>query len=105
MLKSYIAKKSFGMLFDAGASEFKMLFASPQSLPSDFNWRLYWDMLRSNSIKTIGIDQTISIFYVLRPELKPAMHPHTRFLGLFEIRSVHAILQIINDTILIDWPS
>ncbi|MCC6962907.1 MAG: hypothetical protein IT585_06615 [candidate division Zixibacteria bacterium] len=92
MLKSYLSRKNFLSIFEGGSTEFRFMFSTPVELPADFNWRTHWETLRSNAIPTIGMDKAISAFYVFRPDLKPSLSPHARFLSTVRNASVHAIL-------------
>ena len=92
MLKAFIVKSSPLLLFKGMPIELQVLFACPDSLPRDFNRRPYDIDLRSFKYETKGLDECISLFYVLLPEHKQELYSHFQLLSRYRNASVHSAL-------------
>src|SRR3989339_1363431 len=76
MLKAFIVKNNPLLLFKGLPIELQVLFTCPDSLPRDFNWRLFDIDLRSFKYETKELNECISAFYVLLPEHKQELNPY-----------------------------
>lgn len=92
MLKAFIVKSNPLLLFRGMPIELQVLFACPDSLPSDFNWRPYDIDLRSFKYATKELDESISLFYVLLPEYKQELYSYFQLLSRYRNASVHSAL-------------
>jgi hypothetical protein len=92
MLKTLIVKHSPILLFIDFPIELQVLFASPESLPKDFNWRLLDIELRSFKYKTKELDECIALLYVLLPEHKQELRSYFQLLARHRNASIHSVL-------------
>ncbi|MDO8747801.1 MAG: hypothetical protein Q7J72_01645 [Candidatus Omnitrophota bacterium] len=92
MLKAFIVKNNPLLLFKGLPIELQVLFTCPDSLPRDFNWRLFDIDLRSFKYETKELNECISAFYVLLPEHKQELNPYMQLLSRYRNASVHSAL-------------
>jgi hypothetical protein len=92
MLKAFIVKNNPLLLFKGLPIELQVLFACPDSLTKDFNWRPYDIDLRSFKYETKELNECISLFYVLLPEHKQELNPYMILLSRYRNVSVHSAL-------------
>jgi hypothetical protein len=92
MLKLLIANANPLLVFRELPQELRVLFAAPQSLPADFNWRLHDIDLRAFTHKTIELEECIGLFYILAPQHRQLLQPYFRLLSRCRNCSIHAAL-------------
>jgi hypothetical protein len=92
MLKTFILSNSFTVLFKDIPLELRLLLTSPSNIPGSFRWRKYDIDLKSFSYKTLELEEVISCFFILRPDLKQQFKSHLRFLSKYRNASIHLAL-------------
>jgi hypothetical protein len=92
MLKTFILSNSFIVIFKDIPLELRLLLTSPSNIPESFKWRKYDIDLKSFSYKTLELEEIISCFFILRPDLKQQFKSHLRFLSKYRNASIHLAL-------------
>lgn len=92
MLKTLIVKHNPILLFTGLPDGIQVLFSCPESLPKDFNWRIFDIELRSFKYGTKELDECIGLFYTLMPEHKQELSAHFKLLSRIRNASVHSVL-------------
>ncbi len=92
MLKALLAKHNPLFVFKALPTELQLMFVCPESLPKEFNWRIFDIELRSFKYEMKELDECIPIFYVVFPEHKQELSAHFKLLARIRNASVHSIL-------------
>lgn len=92
ILKAFIIKKNPILVFEGLPIELQALFACPEALPKDFNWRAFDVDLRSSKYKTKELDSCISLFNMFKPEYRQELSAHFQLLSRCRNTSVHFVL-------------
>jgi hypothetical protein len=91
MLKAFIFSKNPALVFNLPL-ELRVAFISPESVGDDFNWRPFDVPLKSFEYKSMEMEELISTFYVLRPDLKQELQPFFKLFSQCRNVSIHASL-------------
>lgn len=92
MLKAFIFSKNPALVFKDLPLELRVAFISPESIRENFKWRPFDVPLRTFEYKTMEVDEMVSTFYVLRPDLKQELHPFFKLFSQCRNVSIHASL-------------
>lgn len=90
LLKAFISEKIFFCLYSNLSKEAQAMILYPESMPSGTTPNKFIGDIRSFKENIIDINQAISYFYQLYPEIKQEYKPHLKLLSSIRNVAVHA---------------
>ena len=91
LLKSFIASGNLSLVFTGLPQELRAYLVCAGEPAPKVNMRPHLMDLVSGRFKTIDFAQTVSQFFVFKPDLKDAHHAHLKLLSQFRNKSLHGL--------------